>query len=31
MKRLRELCKTKAPEPLHKRGFYAPPNFLEFA
>lgn len=31
MKRLRELCETEAPEPLRKRGFYAPPNFLEFA
>jgi hypothetical protein len=31
MKRLRELCETQSPEPLRKRGFYAPPNFLEFA
>ncbi len=31
MRRLRELCETEAPEPLLKRGFYAPPNFLEFA
>jgi len=31
MKRLRALCETEAPEPLRKRGFYAPPNFLEFA
>jgi hypothetical protein len=31
MRRLRELCETEAPEPLRKRGFYAPPNFLEFA
>lgn len=31
MKRLYELCETQAPEPLRKRGFYAPPNFLEFA
>jgi hypothetical protein len=31
MKRLRTLCETAAPEPLRKRGFYAPPNFLEFA
>lgn len=31
MKRLRILCETEAPEPLRKRGFYAPPNFLEFA
>jgi hypothetical protein len=31
MKRLRALCETEAPEPLRKRGFYAPANFLEFA
>ncbi len=31
MKRLRRLCETEAPEALRKRGFYAPPNFLEFA
>jgi hypothetical protein len=31
MKRLRTLCETQSPEPLRKRGFYAPPNFLEFA
>lgn len=31
MKRLRALCETQSPEPLRKRGFYAPPNFLEFA
>lgn len=31
MKRLRALCEQKAPEPLLKRGFYAPPNFLESA
>ncbi|MFN0112318.1 MAG: hypothetical protein ACKVZH_25945 [Blastocatellia bacterium] len=31
MKRLRELCETESPEPLRKRGFYAPSNFLEFA
>jgi hypothetical protein len=31
MKRLRVLCETQSPEPLRKRGFYAPPNFLEFA
>jgi hypothetical protein len=30
MKRLRKPCETEAPEPLRKRGFYAPPNFLEF-
>lgn len=31
MKRLRQLCETESPEPLRKRGFYAPPNYLEFA
>ena len=31
MKRLRILCENESPEPLRKRGFYAPPNFLEFA
>jgi hypothetical protein len=31
MKRLRVLCETQAPEPLRKRGLYAPPNFLVFA
>ena len=31
MKRLRELCEAESPEPLRKRGFYAPPNYLEFA
>jgi hypothetical protein len=31
MKRLRTLCEQQAPEPLRKRGFYAPPNFLERA
>jgi hypothetical protein len=31
MKRLRTLCELEAPEPLRKRGFYAPPNFLESA
>jgi hypothetical protein len=31
MKRLRILCETQSPEPLRKRGLYAPPNFLEFA
>jgi hypothetical protein len=30
MKRLRAFCETEAPEPLRKRGLYAPPNFLEF-
>ena len=31
MKHLRLLCEKESPEPLRKRGFYAPPNFLEFA
>lgn len=31
MKRLRRLCETESPAPLRKRGFLAPPNFLEFA
>jgi hypothetical protein len=31
MKRLRALCEQQAPAPLLKRGFYAPPNFLENA
>ncbi|MBV7337918.1 hypothetical protein KFU94_58750 [Chloroflexi bacterium TSY] len=31
MKRLRTLCETESPEPLRKRGFYAPPNYPEFA
>jgi hypothetical protein len=31
MKQLRILCETQSPEPLRKRGLYAPPNFLEFA
>ena len=31
MKRLRELCERESPEPLRKRGFYAPPNYLEYA
>lgn len=31
MRRLRELCETQSPEPMRKRGLYAPPNFLEFA
>jgi len=30
MKNLRTLCETESPEPLRKRGFYAPPNYLEF-
>lgn len=31
MPRLRALCETESPEPLRKRGFYAPPNYLELA
>jgi hypothetical protein len=31
MKYLRALCELQSPEPLRKRGFYAPPNFLESA
>lgn len=31
MKRLRTLCESETPEPLRKRGLYAPPNFLAFA
>jgi len=31
MKNFRHLCETESPEPLRKRGLYAPPNFLEFA
>jgi hypothetical protein len=31
MKRLRILCETEAPEPLRKRGLFAPPDFLTFA
>jgi hypothetical protein len=31
MKRLRKFCKQESPEPLRKRGFYAPPNYLDFA
>ena len=27
MRRLRALCETEAPEPLRKRGLYAPPDF----
>jgi hypothetical protein len=30
MKRLRALCEAEAPEPLRKRGLYAPPDFLSF-
>lgn len=31
MKRLRALCEAEAPEPLRKRGLFAPPDFLTFA
>jgi hypothetical protein len=31
MKRLRALCEAQSPEPLRKRGLYAPPHFLEYA
>ena len=31
MKRLRALCESASPEPLRKRGLYAPPDFLTFA
>lgn len=31
MPRLRQLCEQESPEPLKRRLFYAPPNFLEFA
>lgn len=31
MKRLRALCEAESPEPLRKRSFYAPPDFLTFA
>ena len=31
MKHLRELCDRESPPALRKRGFLAPPNFLEFA
>jgi hypothetical protein len=31
MKRLRALCEAESPEPLRKRGLYAPPDFLTFA
>ena len=30
MKHLRVLCEAEAPEPLRKRGLYAPPDFLTF-
>lgn len=28
MKRLRQLCEQTSPEPLRKRGFFAPANYL---
>src|SRR5687768_4396208 len=31
MSRLRSLCETESPEPLRRRGLYAPPDFLTFA
>jgi len=31
MRRLRALCEAEAPEPLRKRGLFAPPDFLTFA
>ena len=31
MKNLRALCELESPEPLRKRGLYAPPEFLTFA
>ena len=31
MKNLRALCELESPEPLRKRGLYAPPQFLTFA
>lgn len=31
MKRLRMLCEKESPEPLRKRRFYAPPDYLTFA
>lgn len=31
MKYLRALCEAESPEPLRKRGFYAPPEYLVFA
>ncbi len=30
MKRLRQLCRQESPEPLRKRSFYAPPDYLTF-
>lgn len=31
MHRLRELCDRESPEALCRHGFYAPPDFLDFA
>ena len=31
MRHLRELCLAESPDPLRKRGLYAPPDFLSFA
>jgi hypothetical protein len=31
MPRLRALCLAESPEPLRRRGFHAPPDFLTFA
>ncbi len=31
MRRLRDLCRDAAPEPLRRRGLYAPPDYLAFA
>ena len=31
MKHLRDLCESESPEPLRRRGLFAPPNYLEFA
>ena len=31
MRRLRELCRDAAPEPLRRRRLYAPPDYLAFA
>jgi hypothetical protein len=31
MKRLQRLCLLESPEPLRKRRFYAPPDYLVFA
>ena len=31
MPRFRRLCQTEGPEPLRKRGLYAPPDFLMIA